>query len=251
MRQRSVIMPLRDHFRPPVSTRSSWEGFHGMWPATIVLRLGPLLPDGFTAEPRVHLGAYYEIDVNAYKDDEPRKLASWHESEAGGLATAAWAPPQPTLTVDTDIAEQYVYEVLVYDQARGRQFVAAVEIVSPANKDRPENRLAFVTKCAALLQQSVCVSIVDPVTTRSSNLYTDLMALLGRSDPSFSPQPPSIYAVTCRCRKFGQTPRLETWAYPLAVGQPLPTLPVWLSAELSVSLELEASYETCRALRIA
>ena len=44
-------MPLRDHFHQPVSTRSSWEGFHGGWPMAIVQRLSPLLPDNFTAEP--------------------------------------------------------------------------------------------------------------------------------------------------------------------------------------------------------
>src|SRR5262249_21817202 len=59
--------------------------------------------------------------------------------------------------------------------SRGRHLVAAVEIVSPANKDRRENRRAFVTKCAALLQQGVCVSLVDLVTTRHFNLYCDLL----------------------------------------------------------------------------
>jgi hypothetical protein len=60
-------MPLRDHFRPPVSTRSSWEGFHGGWPMRIVEDLAPRLPEGYVAEPRVHLGSYYEIDVCAYE----------------------------------------------------------------------------------------------------------------------------------------------------------------------------------------
>ena len=45
-------MPLRDHFRPPVWRRASWEGFHGMWPATIVQQLSRELPPEFTAEPR-------------------------------------------------------------------------------------------------------------------------------------------------------------------------------------------------------
>jgi hypothetical protein len=37
----------------------------------------------------------------------------------------------------------------------------------------------------------------------------------------------------------------------LAIGQPLPTLPLWLADDRSVPLELEASYEeTCRILRI-
>jgi len=46
--------------------------------------------------------------------------------------------------------------------------------------------------------------------------------------------------------------RLETWAYALAVGQPLPTLPLWLVDNLAVPLDLEASYEeTCRILCIS
>jgi hypothetical protein len=143
------------------------------------------------------------------------------------------------------------YEVLVYDQSRGRLLVAAVEIVSPANKDRPQKRRAFVAKCAALLQKRVCVSIVDLVTTMQFNLYTELLDLIDRSDPAFAPLPPATYAVTCRGRKVGLKPRLETWAYPLIVGQALPTLPIWLTEDLAVALDLEASYEeTCRALRI-
>jgi hypothetical protein len=222
-----------------------------MWPATLVLRLVPLLPEDFTAEPRVHLGSYFEIDVCAYEDDEPRTPAFSSGEGSGGVATATWAPPLPTFTVDVELPEQYEYEVLVYDQSRGRRLVAAIEIVSPANKDRPENRRAFITKCAALLQQGVCVSLVDLVTVRNFNLYTELLALLLQSDPAFAANPPCIYAVTCRYRKVGQGSRLASWAYPLGVGQPLPNLPIWLSDDLSVALELEASYEdSCRVLRI-
>ena len=44
---------------------------------------------------------------------------------------------------------------------------------------------------------------------------------------------------------------LEAWNRPLAPGQPLPVLPLWLGEELAVPLDLEASYEqTCRDLRI-
>jgi hypothetical protein len=79
----------------------------------------------------------------------------------------------------------------------------------------------------------------------------DLLGLLDRPDPAFTPDPPCVYAATCRYRKTGQGSRLQSWAYPLAVGQPLPTLPLWLSDELNIPLELEANYEeTCRVLRI-
>ena len=40
--------------------------------------------------------------------------------------------------------------------------------------------------------------------------------------------------------------------HPLALGQPLPTLPLWLADDFAVPLELEASYaETCRIFRLA
>ncbi len=244
-------MPLRDHFRPPVWNKSSWEGFHGMWPAIIVQKLVPLLPDEFTAEPRVHLGSYFEIDVCAYEDDEPKQFVTVTEGATGGVATATIAPPQPTFAVDADLDEQYAYEVLVYDQSRNRQLVAAIEIVSPANKDRPENRRAFVAKCSALLQQKVCVSLVDLVTTRRFNLYGELLESMGRKDPQNTTTTPATYAVTCRGHKVADKPRFESWAYPLVIGQPLPALPIWLTEDLWISLDLEAAYEeTCRVLRL-
>ena len=172
-------MPLRDHFRPPVSKRSSWEGFHGGWPMRIVEELAPRLPDGFVAEPRVHLGSYYEIDVCTFEQNEEGEPVSGSARESNvGIATAPQAPPAPTLTLDAEFPEQYAYEVLIFDLERDRRLVAAVEIVSPANKDRPESRQLFVAKCFNLLRQDVCLSIVDLVTIRQFNFYTELLALL-------------------------------------------------------------------------
>lgn len=120
------------------------------------------------------------------------------------------------------------------------------------NKDRPEAREIFVGKVTSLLQQGVCVSLVDLVSIRQANLYADLLTLLGRSDPALIPAPPHLYAVTLRSRKPPKRrPLLDAWFYPMTVGQPLPTLPIWLSPELRVMLPLETSYqETCRILGI-
>src|SRR5689334_5945314 len=114
----------------------------------------------------------------------------------GGVATATLAPPAPTLTVDVDFSDHYGYEILIFDQTRDRKLVAAVEIVSPANKDRAESRQLFITKCANLLRNEVCVSMVDLVTVRRFNLYTELLTLLGQTDPSMSPDLTPIYAAT-------------------------------------------------------
>jgi hypothetical protein len=235
-------MPLRDHFRPPLDNRRSWDELHGAWPTVIVMVLNKKLPPRYVAAAQVHLGAYFEIDVASFEEE-------------GDVTTAVWAPPRPTLEVSTDLPDQDEYEVRVYDAERERRLVAAVEVVSPSNKDRPESRRAFVAKCAALLRQHVSVAVVDVVTTRQFNLYGELLEFIGQADPGLAHEPPSLYAAACRWRHGGDSPRphtyLQTWAYPLVLGQPLPTLPLWLADNFAVPLELEASYEeTCRILRI-
>jgi hypothetical protein len=195
-------MPLRDHFRAPLDDLTSWEGFHGQWPAMIVLALARQLPCRYITAPRL------QTSVNGY-------------------------------------------EVCVHDNERGRRLVAAVEIVSPANKDRPEHRRAFVAKCVALLEQLVSVTIIDLVTTRNFNLFRELLDMTGQAVQFWESDPPPLYAVACRGTKKDDSWLLETWAHTLTLGQPLPTLPLWLADNLSVPLELEASYEaTCQALRI-
>jgi hypothetical protein len=216
----------------------------------LVAALSKKLPARYVAGPRVHLGASFEIDVASYEEGAAPQ-ASWGSAAEGGLATAVWAPPQPTLTIATDLPEQDEYEVLVYDTKHGRRLVAAVEIVSPSNKDRPESRRLFIAKCAALLREQVSVTIVDVVTTRQFNLFDELLEWAGHGGPATTPEPTPTYAAACRWRRVGDAARLETWAHPLAVGRSLPTLPLWLADDLAVPLELEASYEeTCRILRI-
>src|SRR5262249_10304575 len=105
-------------------------------------------PDQFTAEPRVHLGSYFKIDVCAYEDDDtsPRMGVA---AGSGNIATATWAPPEPTLSLDADLTDQHEYEVLVYDQSRRRHLVAAVEIVS---------WMMGPPVVAAVLLTAVCIS---------------------------------------------------------------------------------------------
>lgn len=243
-------MPLRDHYRSPVNDTHSWDEVHGQWPGEIVRDLTKILPPGFRAAPKVHLGSSFEVDVSTYDLDSRAPDAPVGISGGGTATQAAFAP---TFTVEADLSEQDEYEVRIYDAERGRQLVAAIEIVSPSNKDRAETRELFVGKVAALLQQGVCVSLVDLVSVRRANLYADLLTLLGRIDPQLAPTPPHLYAVTLRSRKPPKSrSRLDAWFYPLAVGQSLPTVPIWLTADLRVDLPLETSYqETCRILGIS
>lgn len=241
-------MPLLDHFRSPLDDEFHWEAMHATWPVMIVASLRGKLPSGFFAEPSVHPGQSAEIDVVTYERDGP--AGRQRDVENGGVATAVWAPPQPSLGVACDLAGEEVYEVQVYDRRRRARLVAAVEIVSPSNKDRPESRRAFVAKCSGLLRERVSVTIVDVVTTRTPNLYAELLDFLGRSDPRMGTEP--LYSTACRMTKQGNDWRLETWAQTLSLGEPLPTMPLWLADNLAIPLDLEKSYEeSCRVLGIA
>ena len=217
----------------------------------IVQNLGKILPDQFVAEPRVHLGSQVEIDIATFDTDDFASSGFESAGNSGGVATAVWAPAQPSLAVESELPDCDEYEVRVYDMERGRRLVAAVEIVSPANKDRPEHRRLFVAKCAALLQQHVSVVIVDLVTIRDFNLYADLLDMLDQKDPALSTPPPALYAVACRHHESHNKRMLETWYQPLELGNPLPRLPLWLTDSFAVPLDLDESYEqTCRDLRL-
>ncbi len=243
-------MPLRDHFRPPVSHQVCWEEIHAMWPANVVQQLKTLLPPGFVSAPNVHLGSRFEIDVATYQRDNSPSTAS--ESGEGGVATAVWTVAEPNLAVETEIPDYDEYEVRIYDAERGRTLVAVIELVSPGNKDRPESRNAFVGKCAALLRKGIAVSIVDLVTPMQFNLYAELMTFLGQTDPTMGAEPSAIYAASCRWLIQNQRATLQTWSHIMTVGQPLPTLPLWLTPTRVVPLVLEQSYEkACDDMNVA
>ena len=242
-------MPLRDHFRAPIDDVHSWDGLHGMWPAMIVRQLIEVLPEPYFAVPGVHLGTLYEIDIGTYREDTSAVAENDLERSDGAIAT--YVAPMPTLTLEPHLPDQDVYEVRIFDSRRNRRLVAAIEIVSPSNKDRPETRGAFVSKVATLLKQDICVTIVDVVTTNSFNMYAELMKFLDCSDPALGQIAMPIYAVTIRTRYEGHRRMIDNWYHPLALGQVLPTLPIWLKESWAISLELESSYEeTCRMLRV-
>lgn len=242
-------MPLRNHFYPPLSRSSSYQEVHGQWPAVLVQQLGKKLPANYVAGPHVHVGAQIEVDVGSFEQDS---FQNKDETNSGGVATQVYAPPKPSLEVQTALGDFDEYEVRIYDAQRDRRLVAAIELISPGNKDRPETRSQFIAKCASLLRNGVCVVLVDIVTSKDFNLYGELLSLIGQQDPSLSSPASAIYAVSCRWHPRGAQYWLEAWNHTLNINQALPTLPLWLSENLAISLDLEASYEqTCRDLRIA
>ena len=187
-----IVMPLRDHFRPPLAAAASWEELHEVRPMVIVRRPRTILPPGDVAGPRAHATAQVAMDVAAYeRTDTP--VASAADEHRGGAATARVA--EPAVRAETGLPESDEDEVRVYDARRGRRLIAAVEIVSPANKDRPEKRNALIGKCAALLWRAApSTSSTSSPRTGSTGLYAELMMFVGQPDPTMRSDRPHRYA---------------------------------------------------------
>ncbi len=228
----SLPMPLRDHFHGELRGRRHWESFHSGWPMALVRRINSRLPPRYYGEIQVHLGAVLEADVATFEDGSLTKLEDSSNGAHGGVATAVWAPPLPAQTIAVDFPAQDVFEIAVYDDQGGR-LVAAVELVSPGNKDRPENRRAFAIKCAAYLQQRVSIVVVDVVTRRRANLHVELMELLERTEAAPWPEGQDLYAAAYRTTKENDAWRLDLWPQPLALGQPA-TMPRGNAPNLAV-----------------
>jgi hypothetical protein len=240
-------MPLFDHFHAPLRKRRHWESIHSSWTTLIARQLNKQsLPAGFIAEPHVTLGVTVEADVAMFEED-----ADEADRRDRPIPGGVWVPSPPSIVSRVDLAGLDVCEVRVYDDEMARTLVAAVEVVSPANKDRPSHRRAFVAKCAAYLQQDVAVVIVDVVTSRRCNLYAELAEFLELTPQACRAVPSHLYAVACRTSRHRKRLLLQAWPFQLRVGQPLPTLPLWLTRDLAVPLDLESSYAfTCDSLSI-
>lgn len=238
-------MPLLDHFHPPLYPARRWESFHAQWCTAIADSLNEDLPKDYFAEVQVHIGSRVEVDIATMQDDR----SSAHEQSddrGGGVATVrapAWAPPVPQMSMPAIFPDGI--EVLIYSSFGGPTLVAAIELVSPGNKDRLEARRGFAAKCAAYLQQGIGLVVIDIVTDRGGNLHNELVELLAVGE-QFRMRGDELYAVAYRPIRQLHDERIDVWPAALALGKPLPQLPLALDKGVCLPLDLEVSYMAVR-----
>lgn len=232
---------MYDHFHPPLETERHWHSFHNSWASSIAADLNTKLPPRWFAEPNVQFGI--EIDVAGF---ESAALAE--HSEAGGQSRPCWSPSAPQQTIELPVLTDIV-EVQVIHTEGGPVLVGAIELVSPANKDRPKHREAFVSKCAAYVREGIGLVIVDIVTDRLANLHNELVASLGGEVGTRTNA--TLYAGAYRPIRREEQPLLDIWYEELAVGRSFPTMPLWLRGGPCLPVDLQATYDrTCREHRI-
>ncbi|MBW3599977.1 MAG: DUF4058 domain-containing protein, partial [Planctomycetes bacterium] len=148
-------MPLLDHFHAPLSQSRHWEALHARWAAAIADALNDdLLPARYFAEARIHAGGRIEVDVATFEEGRGEADNAVGAAPMGTtVAARSWSPPNPAFVWPAVFSDRF--EVAIFHDEGGPTLVAAVELASPRNKDRPEARRAFAIKCAAYLQNDV------------------------------------------------------------------------------------------------
>jgi hypothetical protein len=242
-------MPLLDHFHPPIYPHHRWESFHSNWATRLADAITERLPLGFQAEEHIHAGPNLEIDVATYGQTSERPAAPRNGPPGDTQTLPGWAPPAALRTMPAVFPDSF--EVRIFSTEGGLTLVGAIELISPGNKDRPEERRAFATKCASYLYKGVALIVIDIVTSRRTNLHNETMRLMAADSQYEMPDDGSLYAVAYRPVLRQERPEIDLWPAAFRVGEPLPLLPLRLTGDLFIPVDFEAAYqEACRRRRL-
>jgi hypothetical protein len=223
-------MPIHDWRRVKAGI---FHDFHQGWCWTIrsALNRGGL-PNG-----------YFALVEQRMSGPEPDVIAieGSRASDEGGVALATPPKTKLMLPMPTDaVAYARKADRIVVRHPEGR-VVAVIEVVSPGNKSTKSALRSFVEKSAAFLDAGVHLLVVD--------LFPP-----GRHDPSGIHQAiaeeywggmyeaPADKPLTFVSYRVGAEP--FAFIEPLAVGDPLPAMPLFVTDRLHVLTPLAETYES-------
>jgi hypothetical protein len=227
-------MPIHDWTRVPAGL---FHHFHQAWAVGIAERLNKgMLPKD--------LSALVEQRVNPFEADVPaveRRMRSPRPGAGNGAATQMLEPPL-TRTVRKSIAEIYGLRAnrIVVKHHLGRT-VAVIEIVSPGNKRSKSAMREFVEKTLDYLNRGIHVLIVDlfPATRRDPfGIHKGIWDEFQEEDFVFPPGKDRILV----SYEMGPMER-SAYVEPVAVGDALPDLALFLATNLHVYVPLESTYQ--------
>jgi hypothetical protein len=123
----------------------------------------------------------------------------------------------------------------------GDQLVAMVEIVSPGNKSTRNGRERFVKKAAEFLEHRVHLLILDllpPGRHDPHGIHGEIWDYIAGQEYSPPPNKPLTLAA------YESDLAIRAYVEPVAVGDPLPDMPLFLAPGGCVYVTLDATYQT-------
>lgn len=225
-------MPIHDWTRVDAGL---FHDFHQDWTIEIRRSLNAgRLPPGFTALTDQQIGGPIPDVLALHRGNK-------HESNGdigGGLAVAT-APPQARF-VDELEADAYTRRAnRIKIQHRHGRVVAIIEIVSPGNKGSRHALRTFVRKAADIIGQGIHLLVIDlfpPSERDPQGIHKEIWDEIA-ARPFELPADKPLTVVAYRA-----VPTKTAYVEPVAVGDDLPPLPIFLTEDDYIPAPLEETY---------
>ena len=221
-------MPIHDWSRVDPGV---FHDFHQAWTIEIcnVLNAGGLPPGFF---------AMVEHPGIAILQPRPKGIES---PRADGGVAVADSPPKARFVTSAELDRYAGKANRIVIKHRLGQVVAVLEIVSPGNKSSGHALRSFVRKTEELLRQGINLLVVDlfpPSPRDPQGIHKAIWDEI--DDEPFDLPPDKRLTVAAYAAADLPTAYVE----PVAVGDVLPEMPIFLEPGIYVPAPLESTYET-------
>jgi hypothetical protein len=195
----------------------------------------PRLPSGY----RAYLGSVPALTIDTPNGRPDLSVRNWTPAPAEGQGTEAATADQ--IEPDQESLATFTLDPLraLHIDLHG-QLIAAIEIVSPRNKDRPAARERYLCRYAGYLHQGVHLLLVDVLPRPEGFSFADALATsLGIEQPAC----PAPCVVSYRVGEpVPEGTILALWLRSLTVGKTLPVVPLALNSQVQILIDLERTY---------
>ncbi len=169
---------------------------------------------------------------------ESKRGAGWEATSNGGVVTVERPVTRIVRTTNRQIYADRANRIVIKHHL-GR-IIAVIEIVSPGNKDSRAALRDFVEKTLEFLKAGIRVLIVDlfPPTQRDPlGIHKAIWDEIDDADFAFPPGKDRILV------SYDTGDGLTAYVEPVAVGDALPDMPLFLARSLHVKVPLEPTYQ--------
>lgn len=234
-------MPVHDWTRVSAGI---FHDFHHSWIEEIkrALNSGRLPPDYYALAEQFS-GDFgpdvLTLELVGPPGDEPQ-AANGSPSAAGPIAVAV-APPRVHFTATTEMAfYELKQKTVVIRHTSGDKVVALIEVVSPGNKASRHAMRRFVEKAASVLYRGYHLLVLDlhpPGPRDPQGIHGAIWEEIG--DATYRAPANKPLTLAAYSSDLVKTCYVE----PVAVGDALPDMPLFLQPGEYVNVPLEATYQ--------
>ncbi len=240
-------MPIHDWTRVYAGT---FHDFHHTWITEIRRAVQRRLPPGYYAQAeqvaRPAVSDVLTLQVAGDDDDGlPKGSRADLPVSIGGSLAVAVAPPRLSVTDAADEAAIYAARAdrVAIRHVSGDRIVAFIELVSPGNKHSRMAADDFVNKAVGVLSDGVHLQVVDLFPPRRFDPDGLHGAIWEQFNRPYAPPPGKPLTAAA----YSAAQPVTCYVEPLAVGDSLPELPLFLTPGRYVNVPLEPTYAAAYA----